>query len=705
MVTAGPWKPVYLDIYDARVDDVYVISNLAPEHSMVELAIDVRVVGSSATTARVAVLDNAMQQVCSNAIDILDKAQKGTAKFTIVNPKLWWPNGLGAQHLYSISVSISDRSGSLLDTHTLRFGVRTIRVIQRALDDAPGKTFMFNVNGRDIFIQGASWIPADVFIPRITRDRYHNWIKLAKFNHLNMIRVWGGGIYETDDFFDACDELGMLVWHDFAFACGDYPIHQQFLDNVRIEAEAQTIRLRNRASLAIWAGNNEDFLIADWLKVEYDYKDTKGPFENTNFPQRKIYLQLLPEICNQLCPNIQYWPSSPWGEGTNSLDSTFGDIHQWAVWHNDQPYQKYKDLSGRFVSEFGMHGYPIQRTVAVFVPAGKDRFPQSRLVDCHNKDHGSKTRIARYLAENFRYDMKLENFIYCSQLLQSEAKNYALRDWKRKFGGKGRELCAGAIIWQLNDVYPATSWAYVDYYLRPKPAFYSIKRSFAPISVGIERTPDSRWVDENKPHCSYIPSFAIFAHNSTADKVRCELRLKAYDFDSGRSAELNDVKSEVTLSAGYSSELLEVKPHASWTERSLIILQATLIDLVSGNALARFIDWPEPYRYLVWPADTEVAVCVEPLGTASRCSDPDVEYDDQVTVVANQPIKGCWLEPIYDGTEREDEPEPLWNDNMFDLLPGETIKVKVKGLRGRKVKARFLADWEVGKNATVKAIL
>ncbi|KEF60400.1 uncharacterized protein A1O9_01960 [Exophiala aquamarina CBS 119918] len=705
MMTAGPWMPIYLDIYDARVDNVYVVSNLTSNHSNADLSIDIQAAGSSAMTAKVTVLDQDQQEVHRNVIVPLDEVQRGLAELSIPNPKLWWTNGLGAQHLYSVVVSLEDNSGSTLDNHTTRFGVRTIRVIQRALEDAPGKTFMFNINGHDIFAQGANWIPADVFIPNISRERYYSWMKLAKYNHANMVRVWGGGIYETDDFFDACDELGILVWHDFAFACGDYPIHQAFLDNIKLEAEAQTIRLRNRASLAIWAGDNEDFLIADWLKVEYDYTDIKGPFEDTKFPQRKIYLQLLPEICEKFSPNTQYWPSSPWGEGENSFDSTFGDIHQWAVWHADKPYQNYKDLSGRFVSEFGMHGYPIQRTVLAFAPEAKDRFPQSRIMDCHNKDNGSKTRIARYLSENFRYDMKFENFVYCSHLLQSEANSYALRDWKRKFGGKGREYCAGALIWQLNDIYPSTSWAYIDYYLRPKPAFYSIRRNFAPISVGSERTPGSRWIDENKPSRSYIPSFAVFAHNNTREEIRCKMQLKAYDFYVGKAAKLDNVESDVTLSAGYNTELLQLKPHASWTEGSLIILQVTLVDPVSGKTLARFVDWPEPFRYLLWPADTKVTVSVEPLRISNSIDDQGIDFDDEVTVVANQPIKGCWMEPMYDGTESEDEPEPLWTDNMFDLLPGEEMKVKVRGLRGRNVKVRFLADWEVGKKATVQAVL
>lgn len=201
---------------------------------------------------------------------------------------------------------------------------------------------------------------------------------------------------------------------------------------------------------------------------------------------------MLPNIAAKLAPETQYWANSPYG-GATANDTTIGDIHQWAVWHLDQrSYQNYTDLSGRFISEFGMHGFPVNRTVNYF-PRGTPKsrqFPQSRVVDCYNKSTGVHMRIARYLAENFRFDIaSLKNFGYSSQLMQSEAYSYALRDWKRMFTGPGDERCAGALIWQFNDIYPVTSWAFVDYFLRPKPAFYSIRRYFAPISVGIERTP------------------------------------------------------------------------------------------------------------------------------------------------------------------------------------------------------------------------
>jgi beta-mannosidase len=350
-----------------------------------------------------------------------------------------------------------------------------------------------------------------------------------------------------------------------------------------------------------------------------------------------------------------------------------------------------------------MHGFPVQRTVNenYFTPSTPNhlRHPQSSVVDCRNKGHGSETRLARYLAENFRYDANnLSNWIYSTQLLQSEAYGYAYRDWKRKFAGKGKEECAGALVWQFNDVYPTTSWAFVDYYLRPKPAACTIRRACADLSVGSSRTPSSRWFNEDRPDEPRIPSFEIFAHNMTAKDIRCMLVIKAYDFAMRKWTLLSPDEKErgVTLQAGYSTELVSIGPHASWSDDSLIVLQSSLVDLATNKVLARYVDWPEPYRYLYWPKDTKVGTSVQQnvRPGVSVASSPQ-DWESFVTVWSNQPIKGCWLEPVYDGKEAVDGPEPLWEDNMFDIMPDEEMVVGVNGLRDRGVKVRFLYDWEL----------
>ncbi|KAL7946925.1 glycoside hydrolase superfamily [Trichoderma barbatum] len=698
-LTAGPYLPVYLEAYRARINDVYIVPKLAEDHSTAQVSVSVEVAQANrAAGLDISVLDALGEKLYQSHV-ILGTSDKVFVEFTVVSPKLWWSNGLGYPHLYTAKVTLRNTQSALLDESCRRFGIRSIGVVQKPLDNAPGKTFMFKINGRDIFAQGGNWIPADTMLPTLSRQRYFEWMKLAKFANLNMVRVWGGGIYEPDDFFDACDEMGILVWQDFALACGIYPVHEQFLDSFRREAEIQTRRIRSRASLALLSGGNEDFILADHFGFEYDRDNLTGPWDPKKpFAHRKIYLDVLPKLAAKLAPDTQFWANSPYG-GASPNDTTIGDVHQWAVWHLDQrPYQDYKDLSGRFISEFGMHGFPVNRTVDHFlrgIPKSQ-QYPQSRVVDCHNKSTGAHTRIARYLAENFRFDIaSLKNFGYSSQLMQSEAYCYALRDWKRQFNGPGDERCAGALIWQLNDIYPVTSWAFVDYFLRPKPAFYPIRRVFAPISVGIERTPNSRCPDVDDLRDSYIPFFEIFAHNTSNQHVVCALILQAYHLDTGAWTQLSPSEASrvVTLRAGYNTELGQLGAQASWTEDTLILLEASLVDIDSGVILAREINWPEPFRYLVWPEDTKLNIRVEEI--VGQREGEGQTWENKVTIVSNQALKGVWLEVIYDGAETDDEPEPLWEDNMVDLLPGQEISFRVKGLRGREVTGRFLYDWEI----------
>lgn len=428
-----------------------------------------------------------------------------------------------------------------------------------------------------------------------------------------------------------------------------------------------------------------------------------GPFDDKPFPQRKLYLETIPRLAEALCPNVPYWANSPFG-GADANDLTVGDIHQWNVWHGQSlPYQDYKKLGGRFVSEFGMHGFPVDRTVAHFCKGAPPHqwHAQSQLIDCHNKSEGAHTRISRYLAENFRYDMtNLANFSYASQLMQSEAYVYALQHWKRQFRGPGREECAGAIIWQLNDVYPCTSWAFVDYFLRPKPAYYAIKRAFAPLAVGVERSVSSRWIDENKLEESKgPPSFQLWAHNTAPVAIdnTATLKLQAYDLATAAWMPLSENDGNprpVELAAGHTTELGELAPPPEWTADTLVVLEASLVDTATNTVLARYVDWPEPYRYLVWPADTKLAIDV--------AHEKHGDWEARVTISSNHALKGVWLEPKYDGTEAEDSREPVWEDNMVDLLPGQPITVGVNGLTGRGVKGRFLADWEIGRENPTK---
>lgn len=263
LVTCGPYLPVHLESYNARIENVQLLTAIAADSADLTANINFGSAPPQGATVKIQIYDDQGTEVAAETVGVGTSSAMATVNVTVSRPKLWWPNGHGKQILYGAVTTLREFQGRTLDARVDRFGFRTIRLIQRKLDDAPGETFMFNVNGIDIFSQGCNWIPGDNFIPRITRGRYYAWMKLAKHCNLNMIRVWGGGLYETEDFYDACDEMGLLVWQDYAFACGDYPLHDKFLESVRKEAEYHTCRLRNRACLALLCGGNEDFMTID----------------------------------------------------------------------------------------------------------------------------------------------------------------------------------------------------------------------------------------------------------------------------------------------------------------------------------------------------------------------------------------------------------------------------------------------------------
>jgi beta-mannosidase len=337
------------------------------------------------------------------------------------------------------------------------------------------------------------------------------------------------------------------------------------------------------------------------------------------------------------------------------------------------PYQNFPKLGGRFVSEFGMHGFPDIRTGKVFAPEQKSLYPNSKVMDCHNKSRGAENKMGRYLWENFRMPTSMEGFVYLSQLLQAEALDHAIIHWRGEWKGVGHELNAGSIIWQLQDSNSTTSWSLVDYYFRPKPAFFTTTRAFAPLSVGIARTPVWHFVDENDRHDTDIPTFEVWGSNLKVEERKVELRLRMYDIAYKKEIDLGaQGKGQFTLKANSSTELGVFKSPEAVVEDSYVILSATIHDPTTGVELCRKVSWPEPYRYLDLPEDSDVEVIAE---------------GDQVRLVCQKyPVKGlvAYVFP-------EDGEDAEWEDNMWDLMPGEEVQVCARGLNGRKVHARHLA--------------
>ena len=442
LVTCGPWKPVYLDRYTHRIQDVKVDVDLSENSSEASVTVQTTIEPSLASQfSQVELLDP------DGTVLDMQKIQTNPAHFKVARPKLWYPHTHGAQPLYQINVIVRSDSDKVLDSRKQTFGVRRIELIQSPLED--GSTFYFKCNGVPIFMGGSNWIPGDSFLPRMTAKRYQRWIDLAVRGNQNMLRVWGGGIYEDDAFYDECDRKGVLVWQDFCFACGQYPSDEAFLESVKQEAIQAIRRLRHHPSLAIWAGNNEDYQIAN-EGLSHDMKMPEDKWLESTFGARFIYERILPDLVEEHSAGTLYWPGSPFGGVDNNSDRTVGDVHIWNVSSGMLlPYQRYPDIAGRFVSEFGMLSCPALETVKpTFFGNSKDLHPQSEEFEFHCKASSYEKRMFTCMGENFRMSFSLPTYVYLTQLVQSEAMGYAFRGWRRQFE---QRKCGGALVWQVRE--------------------------------------------------------------------------------------------------------------------------------------------------------------------------------------------------------------------------------------------------------------
>jgi beta-mannosidase len=479
-----------------------------------------------------------------------------------------------------------------------------------------------------------------MLLPRVDPDRYRSYLQLAADAHMLMIRVWGGGIYEADIFYDLCDELGLLVWQDFLFACGIYPAYEAFVESVRTEAESAIRCLRHHPCLALWCGNNEDYDIARSLN-----RPIAGPVADA-FPARVIYEQLLPELCAELDPGRAYWPGSPYGGAPdNNNDRLEGDQHVWSIWHQTMlPYQDYPQNGGRFVSEFGMVALPSATSLAIMA-APSERYPGSRALDFHFKAEGGVRRLAVYLAENLRVPADIDRYRYATQAMQAEALGAAVRGWRRQFQGPGQYGCGGALVWQLNDCWPSISWSIIDDAARPKLAYYAMRRALAPIALELGNESET--------------TSAIWAGNSTSEEIRGTVQVRRWSISGQIEGEQ---ELAVTLAPHQTTPLGSVGLAVDATH----VLQARL--LIDGAVRATASLWPEPLRYLTL-ADPDLAVEHLPAG--------------RLAIRTKAPAKSVWLEA---------EANIDWSDNGFDLFPGEPIILSVSGLGSAPLVLRSLFD-------------
>jgi beta-mannosidase len=587
----------------------------------------------------------------------------------VEKPKLWWCRGLGEPHLYVFAAELADgEEGAVIARKTVKTGLRSIRLVRER--DAAGESFYFELNGVPLFAKGANHIPNDSFAAEVTRERYRHEIASAAASNMNMLRVWGGGIYEADVFYELCDEYGLLVWQDFMFACSMYPGDQAFLDNVTKEAEDNVKRLRNHPCIALWCGNNE--IDSAWTHFEeeggWGWKKHYTPEQRERLwaDYEALFHRILPEAVHTWSPQTAYWPSSPLMGLTGDRNqhahpsSTAGDIHYWGVWHASEPFENYHVHVGRFMSEYGFQSFPEYKSVRAYAEEN-DLELESAVMLAHQKNGAGNRLIKEYMERYMREPKDFECFLPMSQILQAEAMKMAMEAHRRH-----KPYCMGTLYWQMNDCWPVASWSGMDYFGRWKALHYTAKRSFADVLLCVADT-----MQGNK---------ALHIVNDTLEPVHGTLRLTLLHIRGSKAIREEDVPVAQKANGAGVVHILSTDEWLRGLHRAEYMLVARLIQ--DGELLAscevyfadtKEMDLPQP--------DIEVT---EVQGSGGR----------SFTLCSDVLARHVWLSADQEG---------IFSDNHLDLAPGisKTVDFLTLG-RGAsafeaaspgKLTVRSLADW------------
>ena len=479
LVTSGIWRPVYIRAWsDLRINDVFIEqkevgAGRAVIAGHVELDADKDMDGVLVT-----ITDEATGRVLGEwQADLKRGTNRVTVDFVLHKPKLWWSNGLGEPFLYRFRTDII-AGGELLDSKTERVGIRSLKVVHQP--DKDGHTFYIELNGRPVFAKGANYIPSDNFLPRVTPENYKRTILDAAGVNMNMLRVWGGGIYENDVFYDLCDEHGIMIWQDFMFACSMYPAEGALLDNIHQEAVDNVKRLRNHACIALWCGNNEcqDAWLGWGWKREIE-RQNKEYADKIWAQYRQQYHVTLPGVVREYAPGTFYWPSSPFAFEGEMSGTTDGDRHYWSVWHGKAPISDYDSEKSRFFSEYGFQSFPEFDSVKRYAPYPEDWDIRSEVMMSHQRggDHANGL-IETYLLNEYKKPRDFRAFLYMNHVLQGDAIKTAIESHRRQM-----PYNMGTLFWQHNDCWPVASWASRDYYGRWKAQHYYVRKAYDDILI------------------------------------------------------------------------------------------------------------------------------------------------------------------------------------------------------------------------------
>lgn len=632
---AGIFREVsLLGITGARLDSVYIRQK--HEGGEVTLSLEVPAGESACYTVEITAPDGSVRTYDGSPLEI-----------RIEQPKLWWPNGYGSQPLYKVKVTLFT-DGAASDIWERRIGLRTMTV--KTKEDQWGTGFAHEINGITIFAMGADYIPEDHLLGRVTPETTRKLLEQCVAANYNAIRVWGGGYYPEDWFYDICDELGLIVWQDFMFACAVYELTPEFKENIRREFIDNVKRLRHHPSLGLWCGNNEMEMFVEeghhWVTKKTEVRD-----------YILMYEQLIPEVLETYDPETFYWPASPSSGGAfdepNSPDR--GDVHYWSVWHGNRPFSEYRKYFFRYASEFGFQSLPAKKTLETITDDPRDMNLFSYIMEKHQRQYGANGKIMNYLQQTYLYPSDFDTLIYASQLLQADAIRYGVEHFRRN---RGR--CMGAIVWQLNDCWPVISWSSIDYCGRWKALHYAEKRFFAPLMVSCqEEGMMTQEADMNREHFIFEKSIRLNAANETRTEQQAEIFW-----------EVRNAKAEI-LRSGETKQVRIPALTSLWLEKTELPELDVFSEYVSygmrqdGKVISEgtvIFSYPKYFRY----------------------ENPHLSYrleGDEIFVSADAYAKSVEIQ-----NEQEDF---ILSDNYFDMNGGEKrvkiISGEAKGIRLRSV--------------------
>lgn len=506
-VGCGIWKPIYLKAWtDIDLIDVKFIQQSLDKN---EAKINITSLINSAKTQEVIVKitdASSGKDYAIKNLKLINGANTVSVDFTIENPILWWTHDIGKPNLYHFNVSVFHKD-KCLAKHDLKVGLRTIEVINDK--DQFGESFYFKLNGKPIFIKGANYIPQDNFLNKVTPKTYNDLLDIAVNSNMNMLRVWGGGIYENDIFYNLCDEKGILIWQDFMFACAMYPGDSAFMKNTEEEIICQVKRLRNHPSIALWCGNNEiDEGWHNWgWQKQFNYSNADSTEIWNNY--LALFHKLIPNVLKVQDESRFYWPSSPkYGWGREKSYSN-GDSHYWGVWWGMEPFGIYKKKVGRFASEYGFQAFP-EKSILLKVMEEKELFLESEALKCHEKHPRGFETIKTYMLREYNLPKNIDDYIYVSQLLQAYGIKTAIEAHRN-----AKPRCMGTLYWQFNDCWPVISWSGLDYYHNPKALQYFVKKAYNNLLLTFENN-DS--------------SIDVIVNSDKLESTKASLELKLVDF-------------------------------------------------------------------------------------------------------------------------------------------------------------------------------